>query len=88
MISKTIKVTDKGQISLPVDIRELIGISKGDELLIIGDNGKILIEKAENIAQKVMDDFSDIKALAQSSLTQVWDNDSDDIYNEYMKDGY
>ncbi|MCA9459225.1 MAG: AbrB/MazE/SpoVT family DNA-binding domain-containing protein [Nanoarchaeota archaeon] len=85
MITKTIKVTNKGQISIPNSIREVVGINKGDELLIIEYNGKILIEKVEIIAEKIKDSFSDFNKIGEESLKEVWDNDSDKIWDSYLK---
>lgn len=33
----TVKVSDKGQISIPKEAREIFGISTGDTLLMLGD---------------------------------------------------
>ena len=41
---KTIKVTSKGQISLPIDIRKEVGIEEGDELIMIESKGKIFLK--------------------------------------------
>ncbi|NQZ84971.1 MAG: AbrB/MazE/SpoVT family DNA-binding domain-containing protein [Nanoarchaeales archaeon] len=85
MLAKTVKVTDKGQISIPTMIRELIGIEKGDELLIVENNGKLLIEKVDKLALKVIDDFSDFPQLTEKSLSEIWDNKEDEIWNQYLK---
>lgn len=84
MITKTIKVTNKGQISIPSSIREMIGIEKGDELLIIEDKGKILIEKVNNINKQITDNFTDMINFSQKTLSEVWDNKEDDIWSEYL----
>ena len=86
MLAKTVKVTDKGQISIPTMIRELIGIEKGDELLIVENNGKLLIEKVDKLALKVIDDFSDFPQLTEKSLSEIWDNKEDEIWNQYLKE--
>lgn len=44
---KTIKVSDKGQISIPNAVRQNLGISKGDELILLEIEGKIIIEKSD-----------------------------------------
>lgn len=85
MISKTIRVSDKGQISIPSSIRDIIGIQKGDDLLLIENNGKIFIEKIDNISRKVVDDFSDLIKFKEKSLAEVWDNQEDEIWGEYLK---
>lgn len=82
MIIKTIKVSEKGQIALPVDIREQANIHKGDSLIVIEDNGKILLEKTN---EKIKDSFKDLLKLSERSLKNVWNNKSDNIWGSYLK---
>lgn len=82
---KTIRVSDKGQIAIPNQIRETLGIERGDELTVIQIDNKILIEKAQKTEQRLKDDFKDILKFSEKSLKEVWDNKSDDIWNEYLK---
>ena len=84
-IIKTIKVSDKGQIAIPQSIREKIGINKGDELVIIQDKGRLLLEKSQQISNQVQDNFKDILKFSEQSLKEVWDNKEDEIWNEYLK---
>jgi len=84
---KTIKVSEKGQIAIPNQIRETLGIEQGDELLVIQIDDKILIEKAQRTEQRLKDDFKDILKFSEGSLKEVWDNKSDDIWKEYLKRG-
>ena len=69
---KTVKVSDKGQIAIPVDIREEAGIERGDELVILESNGKILLEKSEIISTKMEDDFKDLLKASEMSLAKDW----------------
>ena len=78
---KTIKVSDKGQISIPNVIRQNLGINKGDELILIEIEGKLIIEKPQNIIDK----FEDIFQHNINSLKEVWDNSEDEIWNQYLK---
>ncbi len=85
VIIKTIKVSDKGQISLPLMVREAAGIKRGDELIIVQEDGKILIEKAETLSSKIKDNFDDILKHSENSLREVWDNPDDDIWKSYLQ---
>ena len=78
---KIIKVSDKGQISIPKSIRELVKIKEGDELILFEVDGKILIEKSD----KFEENFKDINRLVEKSLESVWNNKEDDIWNSYIK---
>ena len=82
---KTIKVSDKGQISIPNSIRQRLGIDRGDELILLEVEGKLLIEKPEVVREKIKDDFKDILHFSEQSLKEVWDNPEDEIWNEYLK---
>ena len=58
MIEKVVKVTNKGMISIPADIRKKHNIKDGDYVLVEEDeNGMIkihLIESVEKIRKKTM----------------------------------
>lgn len=82
---KTIRVSEKGQIAIPNQIRETLGIEQGDELVVIQVDNKILIEKTQRTEQRLKDDFKDILKFSEKSLREVWDNKSDDIWNQYLK---
>lgn len=85
MLIKTVKVSDKGQIAIPQGIRNLMGINRGDELIVITKDDKILLEKVEKVSQKIKDDFKDIISYSESSLKEIWDNEEDDIWSSYLE---
>jgi len=82
---KTVKVSDKGQIAIPQEIREEMDIERGEELVLLQIDGKLLIEKQQKVAKKVEDDFKDILKFSERSLKEVWDNKQDSIWNNYLK---
>ena len=75
MEAKIIKVTDKGQISLPVRIRNSMDIEQGDELLVIQDNDSIIIKKIKE------NDFSDLLKHSEKVAKKLWDNKEDEVWN-------
>jgi len=82
---KTVRVSEKGQIAIPISMRENIGIEQGDELLLVETEGKILVEKANKVSQSMKDDFEDILKYNEDSLKEVWDNKEDDIWASYLR---
>jgi AbrB family looped-hinge helix DNA binding protein len=82
---KTVKVSDKGQIAIPLEIREQMNIERGEELVLIQLDGKLLIEKSQKVSKKMEDDFRDILKFSEKSLKEVWDNKQDDIWSKYLK---
>ena len=81
---KTVNVSEKGQIAIPKEIQNSLGIKKGDRLVIITKNKKILIQKAENIEKQMGDDFADLVKFSELSLNKLWSNKKDDdVWNRY-----
>lgn len=84
---KTIKVSQKGQIVIPVDMQREIGIKKGDEILLIRKGNKIVLEKRDEIVKKLKNEFRDIQTVSERSLKKFWLNRKDEIWNQYVKSG-
>ncbi len=82
---KTIKVSEKGQIAIPTEIREKLGIKKGDSLVLFEVDGKLLLEKTQKLKKQVEDDFMDMIKLGEEALKDIWDNKEEDIWNRYLK---
>ena len=82
---KTIKVSDKGQISIPQIFRERLGIERGDDLILFEIGGKLLIEKPKKILDNLKDEFKDILSFSEQSLKEVWGNPEDEIWGDYLK---
>lgn len=79
MNTKIVKVTGKGQISIPIQLRKILDIERGDELIVMNKGGSLVIKKMNE------DDFSDILKINENSLKEIWDNEEDDIWEEYLE---
>ena len=75
METKIIKVTDKGQISLPIGIRDSMKIEYGDELLITRTNDTIIMKKVKK------EDFSDLLKHSEKTAKKLWDNKENEVWN-------
>ena len=76
METKIIRVTDKGQISLPIGIRDSLRIKQGDELLITNSSDTIVIKKVRK------EDFSDLLKHSEKVAKKLWDNKEDEVWND------
>ncbi len=81
---KKVKVTDKGQISIPVEIQRRIGIARGDELLLIAKGRRIVLEKPARVAELLEDEFADLQTINEESLKKLWLNKADDVWDQYF----
>ena len=75
METKIIKVTNKGQISIPIEIRRAIGITEGDDLIAIRDGETLCLKKIKK------DDFKDLLKHSERVAKKLWDNKEDEIWN-------
>lgn len=50
---KTVNVSEKGQTTIPREIRILLGIKKGDRLVLTAKNEEILIQKATSVTEQM-----------------------------------
>ena len=81
-IIKMIKVSDKGQIALPKDIRESADIKTGDSLVLVQKGKRIMLEKSSVIKDKVEDDFKDILKLYEITTKKLWNNKYDEVWDK------
>jgi len=75
METKIIKVSDKGQVSIPIEIRKSIGINIGDELIAIRAGDTLCLKKIKN------GDFSDMLRHSEDIARKLWDNKEDEIWD-------
>lgn len=80
---RTLRVSDKGQVSIPTEIREKMGIKRGDDLVMLQKGDRIILKKSEAITLKLDAEFNDIDAITEQSLKEIWDNKHDDVWNQY-----
>jgi len=71
---RTATITDKGQIAIPRDMREMDGFEEGDKIAIIAYNDHIELRPLEQVSKKL--DFTKegiLTALAsERSLAKIW----------------
>lgn len=46
------KITTRGQITIPLEIRRKLGVKDGDKVVFLEQDGRIVVENAVNLALK------------------------------------
>lgn len=64
---QTVTVSSKGQIVIPLKLREILGISEGDKLVLCNVDGKIQIETLSSVLKRRQKSF-------MSSAQEVWNS--------------
>ena len=75
MDAKIIKITDKGQLSIPISIQEATGIQKGDEVLMVENNNTIIIKKVQT------SEFKDLLKHSEKVAMKLWSSKEDDVWD-------
>ena len=75
------RVTSKGQITIPRDIRDKMNIKRGDKIVFFEDKGKWFFENSASIAVKALEDFQ--KSM-KGEAKKAGFNDPADVEN-YIK---
>jgi len=79
-VLETVKVSSRGQIVIPESIRKDLQIHEGSKLILIEENGQIVIEKEPEFLKKLMArrEKSGWKSLSEKTLEKTWKNKKDD----------
>ena len=83
------KITTRGQITIPIDIRRKLGVRDGDKVVFIEDQGRIVIANAAKIvfanlragfageAERLgLKEEQDVVALVDEVRAQLWEERS------------
>lgn len=82
MLVKSVKLTDKGQITLPAEALRAMNARKGTEFLVIQEGDRMVLVKASAVGRKLLDEFGGWEALAAPAFSDLWDNEADEAWNE------
>ena len=82
---KTIKLSEKGQISIPKDIRKGMRLKKGDKLVLMTKGEQLIVQKADAVLKKLSIDEESIgnMLISEGTLKKDWDNKYDERWNKY-----
>ncbi len=85
MSIKTVKVSEKGQIAIPRDVRESAGIRKGDELILFQENETILLQKMQKVAKGLRGEFDYLVKHSEEVFNRLWSNKKDEVWDKRDK---
>ena len=68
---KLVRVQEKGQVTLPSDVREKLGLKKGDLVAVMETEGGIFISPQQAVANQALDKIGDILREKGLSLEEL-----------------
>jgi len=82
---ETAKITSRGQVTIPIDIRKKLGVREGDKVIFFEDQNRIIVVNAAKIAfanlrkglegesaKLGLEDESDVVAMVDNVREQMW----------------
>jgi len=78
---ESVTVSEKGQISIPMRIRESLAIKKGDKLVVFVADDKLLLQKSTEAGSKMEKEFDYLLKLSEKSTKRLWENEKDNVWN-------
>ncbi|MBX8636655.1 MAG: AbrB/MazE/SpoVT family DNA-binding domain-containing protein [Thermoplasmata archaeon] len=85
-ILKKIKVSNEERISIPAEMRKAPGIRKGDDLQLLRNGDRLLIEKPSHVVQHLENDISAMMTISEASLKKLWLSKKEVVWNRYLED--
>lgn len=68
---KLVRVQEKGQVTLPTEVREKLGLKKGDLVSVIETDEGILISPQEIVATRALDRIGEVLKEKGLSLEEI-----------------
>ncbi|MDR1105372.1 MAG: AbrB/MazE/SpoVT family DNA-binding domain-containing protein [Treponema sp.] len=72
------KITSKGQITIPQEIREKMDLKKGDKIIFIEENGKYYFQNSNKLT------LTNLQKNMKGTAKEAGFNDPDDV-EKYIK---
>lgn len=69
------KITNRGQITIPIDIRKRLGVKEGDKVIFIDDGNNIVVANAAKIA------FTKMRSAFAGEAERLGLKDEQDVVN-------
>jgi len=84
---KLVRVQEKGQVTLPTEIRRKLGLKKGDLVAIVETPDGVLITRQEVVAAQVLDQIGEILRERGLSLEELIDSGRE-VRGELIQERY
>jgi len=84
---KFVRIQEKGQVTLPVEVRRALGLKKGDLVAVTQTEDGVLITPQQVIAIKALDRVGEILRAHGASLEELMESGRE-IRGELVKEKY
>ncbi|HLD04414.1 MAG TPA: AbrB/MazE/SpoVT family DNA-binding domain-containing protein [Candidatus Nanoarchaeia archaeon] len=84
----TIKVSSRGQIVIPEEVRKGLGIKEGTKLVLIQRGNRVILERVQDFMkdiEKAEQERLGWMLLGEKGMADIWDNPQDEeVWKQYL----
>ena len=77
-----VKLSSKGQIVIPKDVRRRHKLDRNTDLLLQEEGDVLVLRKKSDVDRVLKDQFYPLLRASERSLAELWDNPEDDLWND------
>ncbi len=85
---ETIKVSSRGQIVIPEEVRKGLGIKEGTKLVLIQRGNRVILEKVQDFMkeiERVEQERIGWMLLGEKGMAKIWGNPQDEeVWKHYL----
>jgi AbrB family looped-hinge helix DNA binding protein len=77
-----IKVSSKGQIVIPKEVRKRHRLERDTDLVLVESGDAIVLRKKADVERALKGEFVPLLRASEDALRNLWDNPEDDVWND------
>ncbi len=77
-----VKVSSKGQIVIPQDVRKRHRLRRDTDLVLLESGEAIVLRKKTDVEGILKNEFAPLLRASEEALKGLWDNPEDEIWND------
>ena len=78
----TLRVSSKGQIVIPKDVRKRHRLDRDTDLVLLEEGDTLILRKKADVEKALKDRFCPLLRASEESLAELWENSEDDVWND------
>ncbi len=78
----TLRVSSKGQIVIPKDVRKRHRLDRDTDLVLLEEGDTLILRKKADVEKVLKDRFYPLLRASEESLAELWENSEDDVWND------
>ena len=78
----TVKLSSKGQIVIPKEVRERLGLERDSDLILQEEGDVLVLRRKKDLERILKDQFYPLLRASERSLAELWDNPEDDVWDD------